>query len=263
MNLGLDGKVSIVGGSSRGLGFACALALSEEGSNIVICGRDKDRLLRAKKTIEKRTDSKVLALRTDLSDPSSTKNLIDKTIKEFGRIDIFINNSGGPKPGAFFDLKDEDWLLAYKQILGSTIGLYKLIIPIMKEQEWGRIINITSLAAKEPNDSLIASTVFRLGVIAIAKVLSKEVAKYNILINNLCPGAFRTERVKEIIAITSKETSKSVEEIEKSILSNYPSGKYGDPNELASLVTLLVSERINILTGTSISIDGGKGKSLF
>ena len=263
MDLGLDGKVSLVGASSRGLGFACASALSKEGSNVIICGRDNDRLLLAKSRIEKIGKSKVLAIITDLSKSKERENLIDKTIKEFGRIDIFINNCGGPKPGSFFNLDDNDWLLAYEQILGSTISFYKLIIPIMKEQEWGWVVNITSLAAKEPNNAIITSTVFRLGAIAIAKVLSKELAKYNILINNLCPGAFSTERVNELIKIKSKDSLKSEKEIEQSILSDYPSGKLGDPNELANLVALIVSERIDTLTGTSISLDGGKGTGLF
>ena len=262
MNLKLKDKVAIIGGSSKGLGRGCATQLAQEGANVVICSNDKDSLVETSRFIEE-FGVKVLPLEVDMSYKEDNEKIVEKTIEKFGKIDILINNSGGPPAGTFFDFKENDWMRAFNSVLMYVIRLCNLVIPYMKKNKWGRIINLTSLTVKEPADSLILSNVFRSGVVSMAKSLSKELIKFNITINNICPGAFKTDRAIELMKEAAKKQNTIIEEIEKNAIKTMPLGRYQRPEELGDLVAFLCSELASGITGTTIQIDGGISRGLF
>lgn len=262
MNLKLKNKVAVIGGSSKGLGHGCAVSLAKEGANIVICSNDEKSLKAAAESI-RNLGVEVLPLQVDMASKEDNEKTINETIKKFGRIDILINNSGGPAAGNFFDFKDEDWEKAFNDVLLYVVRLTRMATPHMKKNNWGRIINLTSLTVKEPSENLILSNVFRTGVVSMAKTLSRELIKHNITINNICPGAFKTDRAIELMKKQAAKNNKTVEEIEAEAIKSMPLGRYQRPEELGDLVTFLCSELAEGITGTTIQIDGGIYHGLF
>jgi len=267
MNLGLKNKVALVLASSKGLGFACAKGLYEEGANVVICSRSKDNLNIAKKKIEVlesiNSSNKVFPIVADLLYEDQIKNLVEKTVNEFGRIDSLIHNAGGPPSGPIEKITKEEWSNSIDLNLRSFIYITNMVIPIMKNQKEGRIIAITSVSVKQPLNNLVLSNTTRLGVVGFAKTLTNEFGKYNILVNVVCPGPTLTDRMKELIDTTVKNTGKSYEEVEKTWINTIPLGRLGKPEELANLVVFLASKRASYITGTVIQVDGGFVKSAF
>ncbi|MFH2143393.1 MAG: SDR family oxidoreductase [Bacteroidota bacterium] len=261
MNFELKGKVAIIGGSSKGLGKACAISLAKEGANIVICANDINSLKKTKKEIEI-LGVRVLDIFADMSSESDNQKIIQETISTFGHIDILINNSGGPKPGTFNEITSDEWDEAYNSVLKYNIRMIKGCLPYMEKNQWGRIINITSLAVKEPAPTLVLSNVFRAGVVSLAKSLSKDLISKGITINNICPGAFKTDRAIELMENRAKTLGIIVEEVEKQAVSNFPQKRYQNPDELGDLVCFFSSNRAAAITGTTIQIDGGISNSL-
>ncbi|MEK7400268.1 MAG: SDR family oxidoreductase [Candidatus Poribacteria bacterium] len=262
MDMKLKGKVAIVGGSSKGLGKACAMSLSREGANVTICARNQAELEKTAEEIKK-FNNKVLAIPADLASYDDIKYLVNETLRKFGKIDILVNNTGGPTPGGFFDLDDQAWEIAFQILLMYIVRMCREVIPYMQEQSWGRIINLTSFTVKEPADRLLLSNVFRIGVISLAKTLSRELGKYNITVNNVCPGSFETERMKQIFEERSANSGKTIEELKNELIETIPIKRMQRPEELAGLVTFLASENAGAITGTSIQVDGGMIRGLF
>lgn len=261
MNLGLKNKVAIIGGSSKGLGKGCAMQLAQEGVNVVVCANDKDSLERTGRLI-KELGVEALLLEVDMSLEKDNQRIVDETLKKFGRIDILVNNSGGPPAGDFFRFNNDGWESAFNSVLMYVVRMCRLTIPHMKKNNWGRIINLTSLTVKEPAEELILSNVFRSGVVSMAKTLSRNLIKHNITINNICPGAFKTDRALELMAASALKENVTVEEIEKRAIVNMPLGRYQRPEELGNLVVFLCSELAEGITGTTIQIDGGIARGL-
>ena len=261
MDMKLKGRVAVIGGSSKGLGKGCAVSLAKEGADIVLCSNDKSSLDETKAAIEG-FGVTALPLMVDMSLKKDNERIIDETLKKFGKIDILVNNSGGPSSGTFFDFADEDWAKAFNDVLLYVIRLCRLAIPEMKKNKWGRIINLTSLVVKEPADTLILSNVFRTGVVSMAKTISKDLIKDNITINNICPGAFMTDRATELIAAAAKKNNTTSQEIIAGAVKTMPLGRYQTPEELGDLVAFLCSENARGITGTTVQIDGGIFKGL-
>lgn len=254
-------RVAIIGGGSKGLGKGCAVELSKKGINIVICSRNKDQLFETASEIEQ-NGVEVLPFVGDMSIANDNIRLVNETIKRFGRIDILINNSGGPAPGNYKAFNDTDWEKAFQSVLMYTIRLSTLVIPHMEKNKWGRIINIASLSVKEPAESLILSNVFRAGILAFSKSISKDLIKKNITINTLCPGAFKTDRAIELMNKVAQEKGISISEVESENIKNLPLGRYQSPEELGALAAFFCSDLAGGITGVTMQIDGGISNSL-
>ena len=261
MNLGLQNKVALVLASSKGLGFACAKGLYEEGANVILCSRSEENLSKAKELLENTVtigeDNKVYSIVADLMDEKQIKNLVEKTFEEFGRVDILIHNAGGPPSAPIEKITRENWKDSIDLNLLSFVRIAELVVPIMQKQGSGRIIAITSVSVKQPLNNLVLSNTTRLGIVGFAKTLGNENAKNNILVNVVCPGPTLTDRMKEIINATVEKTGKSEEEVEKTWTDQIPIGRMGTPEEFANMVVFLASEKASYITGTVIQIDGG------
>jgi 3-oxoacyl-[acyl-carrier protein] reductase len=263
MDLGLSDKVALVAAASRGLGRAVAEELAEEGATLIICSRDQSSIDAAARSIEERTGNRVAALAGDLANPGDVETIVNEGLERFGRIDILVTNTGGPPAGKFDVLARSDWDNAFNGLLGSVIDLTRLVLPGMKERRWGRILNITSIAVKQPVDGLILSNSIRAAVTGLAKTLSDEVAEYGITVNNILPGYTLTERVEQLAEATAKREGVEPDEIKKRWQAAIPMKRLGDPEEFAALAAFLVSERASYITGSSIAVDGGWIRSLF
>jgi 3-oxoacyl-[acyl-carrier protein] reductase len=254
MELGLKNKVAFVAASSQGLGKSVALELAMEGAKIIICGRNKENLEHTKREIEKLSSGEVLAIAGDLSVAFEREQIIKKALQVYNNINILITNTGGPPSGKFEEFKQEDWDKAYSSLLISAVGLINGFLPGMKQQQWGRIISITSMAVKQPIHNLVLSNSVRASVVGLIKTLSYELSMYNITVNNVMPGYTETERLKELIETTPSFSSAK---------SEIPLGRFGTPEEFAAAVTFLASERASYITGVSLAVDGGWIKNLF
>lgn len=269
MDLGLKNKIALVLASSKGLGFACAKILYEEGASVVICSRSENNLKAAKEKIEREAnksidvDNIIYPVVADLMHEDQIKNLVDVVANKFGRIDILVHNAGGPPSGPIDEISSEDWTNSIELNLRSFVRITRLVIPLMKKQDFGRIVAITSVSAKQPLENLVLSNTTRLGVVGFAKTIANEHAKDNILINVVCPGPNLTDRMKELITKTVNDTGKSEAEVKKSWTDQIPMGRLGKPEELANLVVFLTSEKASYITGTVIQVDGGFVKSPF
>jgi 3-oxoacyl-[acyl-carrier protein] reductase len=199
MFLGLRGKTALVAAASKGLGYAIARELATEGAIIVICARNKDTLKDARDRLATETGAKVYAITADLTKYDDVKRVTSTSLEKLGRVDILINNNGGPPAGPFENHDWATWQGAFDQTLRSAVEMTRALLPGMKERRWGRIINVTSMAAKQPVDNLMLSNSLRAAVHGFARTLANEVAEYGITVNNILPGYTRTERGRRAI----------------------------------------------------------------
>ncbi len=262
MDLGIAGKAALVTASSKGLGRAVAEELAREGVRLAVCSRDASRIAEVAEAIATDSGASVIGLRADVSRPEEVKRLIADVTGRLGGLDILVTNAGGPPSGTFETITDNDWENAYRLNLASVVEMCRAVVPHMKEKGWGRIVNITSIAVKEPVDGLMLSNSLRAAVVGFAKTLSREVASHNILVNNVCPGFTMTERVVQLSEATAERRGIRPEDVLKEWEATIPLGRIGTPRELASLVAFLASERASYITGTTIQVDGGAVRGL-
>lgn len=252
MELQLENKTVLVTAGSKGIGLATALGFHKCGAKVAICGRSQDSLDAAAAQMRG-----CLALTGDVSKSQDIDRVIHEVTAKFGGIDILVNNAGGPPPGLFVDLADEDWDKAIELTLMSVIRATRLVLPHMRSQKWGRIINISSSGVKQPVPGLTLSNSIRMAVLGWAKTLANQVAGDNVLVNTVCPGFTNTDRVTQILEAQSAASGKSTDEIAAGIAAQIPMQRIGQPEEVANLAIFLGSEAASYITGTSIQVDGG------
>ncbi len=262
MDLGLNGRVAIIGGASKGLGKACALSLAQEGASVSICSRSAADLGAAAEEIRSLTGAEVLETPGDLSRLEDIQNLINRTVDHFGRLDVVVCNSGGPPEGRALTTTDETWDRSIQMALNFFIRMGRESAPHLKKQGWGRIVNILASTVYQPIDNLVTSGVTRMGAVAFAKSLADEVGRDNILVNNVAPGFLLTDRMVGLFDTRARDTGQSTEDLLQARSSTIPLGRFGRPEELADLVTFLSSEKNSYVTGATILVDGGVVRSV-
>lgn len=262
MDLGLKNRVALVAAASRGLGRAVAEELAAEGASLLLCARDSRTLSETAAAIAETSGIHVLAVPADVTLVSDIKRTVKAGLERFGRIDILVTNAGGPPAGKFEQLTRAQWEDAIQLTLFSAIELTRQVLPGMKERRWGRILNITSIAVKQPVENLLLSNSLRAGLTGFARTLANEVAADGITVNNILPGYTRTERLEELAQMMAEKQGISAAEFRGRWEKEIPMGRLGEPREFAALAAFLVSERASYITGTSIQVDGGWIKSL-
>ena len=256
MDLGLRGRVAVVAAGSKGLGRAVALELAAEGANVAICARGHaalDETAAALKALGVRAH----AIKADVSVPGEPERVVAEAERALGPVDIVVTNSGGPKSGKFETLHQEDWDEATATLLASAVGFARAAVPGMRARKWGRVLNITSIAAKQPVDNLMLSNSLRIAVIAFARTLANEVAADGVTVNNLLPGYTRTDRVVDLADQVARTDKTTPEKVTGRWEAEIPMRRLGEPREFAALAAFLASDRASYITGQSIAVDGG------
>lgn len=264
MDLKISGRIALVAASGQGLGLATAQRLAMEGCHVVICDNNESILDKAIKEVQSTggPNVQVVAYPVDLTDVDSIEQLVAFIKRDLGVVSILVTNSGGPPPGTFDAADDEKWLFAYHLTFLSAVRLIRAVLPGMKEQYWGRIINFTSRSLKEPIPNLIISNAVRLAVGGMAKTLASEVAPYGITVNNVCPGPTTTSRAIELATIRAAKKGIGLEEELEQTAKQIPMGRLARPEEQAAAVAFLASELAGYITGISLLVDGGAVKAL-
>lgn len=264
MDLGLRGKVALVTGGSRGIGKAIALSLAEEGCHVAICARGKEALDEAAAEIGAK-GVEVLALQSDVSKAENNRNFVAQALQKFGHIDILVNNAGTGRLSDPMQLPEEEFRNNMDLMLFGPIQCSREVIPHMKKQGWGRIINISSIFGKQPGGLLDYDSI-KAALIMMTKDLSNYLAKDRILVNAVCPGPIRGllwegpgalgEQIGQMLGMTGPEAVKWFAE------QHIPLGHHGDPEDIAAMVTFLASDRAKNITGQAINVDGGMVKAI-
>jgi 3-oxoacyl-[acyl-carrier protein] reductase len=262
VDLGIAGKAAFVAAASKGLGRAIAEELAAEGVDLFLCARGDEALQRTCEDIRSTAKSRVIGMAADVSRPQDVKRVAAEAIREFGQIDILVTNAGGPPSGRFEALTPENWRDAVDLTLMSAVNLAREFLPGMKERRWGRIINVTSIAVKQPVDGLMLSNSLRSAVTGFAKTLSNEVADYGVTVNNILPGYTRTERVAQLSAAVAERDAISESEAVAKWEAEIPMRRLGEPREFGAVAAFLASDRASYVTGVSIPVDGGWIKAL-
>jgi len=258
MNLGLTNKVAMVAGGSRGLGYAVARGLAAEGVQVSIASRDAASIAAAGRKIEEETRARVLAVAADVSSAQAIEQWHQKTIEQFGGIDLLFTNSGGPPPGATLGFDDAAWQKAFELLLMSAVRMIRLVVPSMAARGGGSIVLPTSSSVKEPIANLALSNILRASVAALSKTLASELVAQKIRVNHLIPGRISTDRLRELDEANSKRAGVSVEEQQKKMVQTIPMARYGDPKEFANAAVFLFSDAAAYITGATLQVDGGQ-----
>ena len=262
MTTGLQNKVAMVAGASRGLGFAVAQALAKEGAKVSISSRDTAAITAAADKIRAATGSEVLSMAVDVTSGDAITAWHKATIERFGGVDLLFTNSGGPPAGPAVGQSDEAWQKTFELLLLSAVRMVRVAVPSMIERGGGAIVLPTSTAVKEPIPNLALSTVMRTSVPALSKVLAQELASKNIRVNHLIPGRIDTDRVREVDDLNAKKAGISVEEQRKKSAATIAMGRYGDADEFAAAAVFLFSDAASYITGATLQVDGGLLKGI-
>ncbi len=258
MDLGLKGRVAMIAAASKGIGKACALALAQEGCKVSICARTPAVLMKTARELE--AHSETMALVTDvssLSGPHGLENWHRATVEAFGQVDILITNTGGPPVSRFMQLTDEQWLAGVESTLMNVVRLSRLAIPGMQQRQWGRIIHLTSLVAKQPVDELTISSTLRAGLSGLTKTMANQLGPDGITVNAILMGHILTDRQQHLADVRVKEQGITHEQYFERQAREIPLRRLGEPREVGEVAAFLASDRASYLTGVSLPVDGG------
>lgn len=257
MDLGLNGKVAMVAGASRGLGFAVARVLAAEGANVSIMSRDAGAICATARKIEGETKAHVLGVSGDVRAAKDIDAWHTASLERFGGVDMLFSNCGGPPAGTALSFEDAAWQEGFELLVLSAVRMARTVVPSMRARGGGSILMCTSSAVKEPIPNLALSTVLRSSVAALSKTLAMELAKDRIRVNQLVPGRIDTDRVREMDVVNGKRLGISAEEQQVRSVATIPLGRYGDPSELAQAAAFLLSPKGSYITGATLQVDGG------
>jgi 3-oxoacyl-[acyl-carrier protein] reductase len=262
MDLGLKGKVAVVAAASQGLGRAIAEELAAEGARVAICARTAAKIEATADDIRRRTGGEVVGVAADVTRAADVERFVDTAVGRWGTVHIAVANAGGPPAKDFASTTAEEWQQAVELNLMSAVHLARAVLPRMQAQKWGRLLFLASASVKQPIEGLLLSNSVRSAVAGLAKTLANEYGRDNILVNVLCPGYIRTERLEELAEAISAKRGVAREEVYREWAAANPIGRIGEPKELAALAAFLASERASYITGTAIAVDGGRTKGL-
>ena len=257
MDLGLKGKVAMVAGASKGLGYATAKALAGEGAIVGIASRDKAAVEKAAAEISRDTGGQVIASAVDVRDGAAIAAWAAALESAYGGIDLLYANAGGPPAGLALEFDDAGWQDAFELLLLSTIRMCRAAVPSMRRRGGGAIVVATSSSVKEPLPNLALSNVMRGGVSSLAKTLSLELAKDRIRVNQLMPGRIDTDRLRYLDEVNSKKAGITPEEQKARVIASIPAARYGDADEFGKAAAFLLSDAASYITGATLQVDGG------
>ncbi|MCA9299631.1 MAG: SDR family oxidoreductase [Phycisphaerales bacterium] len=261
MDLGITGRVALIAGGSRGLGFASASALASNGVRVALFSRTASALHEAVASIEG-DGGAAMAVTGDVANASDCARAIREVESAWGHVDILVNNSGGPPPGTFETTDEATWQIGIDTTLMNVVRMTRAALPGMRARGWGRIVNITSLSAVQPIAGLLLSNALRGAVHGLSKTLSNEESPRGILVNCVCPGMHLTDRLRELARLRAEVAGTTPEAQLEAMARAIPIGRIGRPEELGATVAFLCSERASFITGTSIVVDGGASAGL-
>lgn len=264
MDLGITGRVAMVAAASKGIGRGVAAALLGEGCRVSICARTAEQLESAREELAAAAPiTEVLAVPCDVTKEEELAAWHRTTVSRFGPVDILVTNTGGPPAARFLDLTEAQWREGIEGTLFNVVRLCRLVLPEMRKRRWGRIVHLTSLAAKQPIELLTVSSTLRAGLSALTKTMSNEFSGDGVLINAVMPGHILTDRQVELNEIRSREQGISTDDYTKQLASTIPLGRHGRAEEIGDVVAFLASERASYVTGATIQVDGGVIQSTF
>ncbi|MFI6601301.1 SDR family NAD(P)-dependent oxidoreductase [Nonomuraea sp. NPDC050536] len=250
MDLGITGKVALVTGGSSGLGLASAKSLAREGCNVCVSARNPERLAEAVVELQE-FGGVVHAVLADVEDPEAAPRVVTETREVLGPVDILVANAGGPPPGRFVDMGPDEWDIAVQRNLLGTVRLIHAVLPDMRSRGWGRIVTITSRSAREVLDGLALSNATRSAVAGVVRTVAREVGRDGVLVNNVLPGPFDTDRLRSMVG---------GEEGMELAANGVPVGRVGRAEELGDVVAFLSSQRASFVNGVSLLVDGGESR---
>src|SRR2546428_4267779 len=263
VDLGLRGKVALVAAASQGLGRAAAFALAREGCKVAICARNAATLEDTATAIRKEAKADVVAIAADISRADGVKAFADGALQSFGGVDVAIPNAGGPPPGGFETIADDQWAKGWELTFQSTVRLVRACLPSMRERGGGAVVAILSMSVRQPIDNLVLSNSLRLGVVGALKTLAREAAKDRIRVNGVAPGWIATDRTIQLHRARAEKERRRVEEAQAETLQEIPMGRMGTADEVADLTAFLASHPAAYITGVIAQIDGGLYRGIF
>jgi len=256
MDLGLKGRVAIVTGASRGIGRACAAELLAEGADVVVASQDPARNAEACRALSGR-GGRVLGIPIDITRDDSIGQMVERTLAEFGRLDILVNNAALVSPGDLYTLSDDEWGHAFDKKLNGFARCMRHAIAPMRARKWGRIVNVTGMAGRQPQPNAVATGMNNAAILNLTKAMANDLAKDGILLNAVVPTSTLTERVEEAIRKTAAQTGKAEAAVLAERGAKFPLGRLGKPEEVAAVVAFLASERASYVVGCAWAVDGG------
>jgi 3-oxoacyl-[acyl-carrier protein] reductase len=262
METGLSNRVALISGASQGLGRATAMALAAEGVHLAVCARNRTALDQLADELHTRFKVNVYCQTCDVYDRRATEEFVRNAHDQYNRIDICVTNAGGPPARGFLETTQQEWDDAFALNLRSAVDFARAVIPHMQKQQWGRFITISSITVKQPQPQLVLSNAIRAGVMGLIRSLANEFGRDGVTANNVAPGYTATDRLIELAEHRAASTGKSTKEIEQSWITQIPVGRLGQPEEIASAIVFLASERAAFITGQTVLVDGGMYQGL-